>query len=574
MSGFLNRILALDRIAECYDSRPKGADVMGFLDFLIDYWGIRPNLIGEERLERIPREGPLLIVANHPIGGWEGIAITRLLLKIRPDLKAITNELLTRMPEFDPVFIGVNVLTGSAEAGNIGGVRKAYSHLKSGGALLMFPSGKVASVNVRKRRVEEHPWNRTCGRLARAGDVTCLPIHVGGGNSRLFYAVSMIHPKLRALMLPRELANKRDFELKLTIGEPIEPMELRLLDTDHDVTNYLRLSTELLPLGGDAAADESRLQFDTVSPADPSAAEHLATMAHCRLIESDPFEVYCASYEELGPLMREIGIAREITFRAAGEGTGNAVDSDRFDPHYLHIFVWDKEEKRIAGGYRIGRPQEIADRFGVDAIYARTLFNFDREYLERIGPSLEMGRSFVYPDYQRHPKLLDLLWRGIGAYVARNPEFYMLFGAVSVSKEYSSFARALIAESMVAAFSADPGLRESVRPIIPLKVSGKPWSKELLASMNHVSALNKLVGRCDPEKTLPTLLRHYLALNGRFVCFSVNRVFNDSLDGLILVDLRQMPARHLKRYMGKEYYENLVEKWGPRSGKETRDDAK
>ena len=172
-----------------------------------------------------------------------------------------------------------------------------------------------------------------------------------------------------------------------------------------------------------------------------------------------------------------------------------------------------------------------------------------------------MGRSFVHPDYQRLPQTLDLLWRGIGLYVAKNPEYHTLFGAVSISKEHSDLARALISECMLESFCAEQRFLDDVKPLVPLKVSGKIWTNAMLASLNHVSMVNKLIGRCDPGKALPTLLRHYLSLNGKFVCFSINEVFNDSLDGLILVDLRKTPVKYLKRYLSKQGAADFLAKW-------------
>ncbi|UTW45320.1 lysophospholipid acyltransferase family protein [bacterium SCSIO 12696] len=562
VASAIERMLGLHRLADTYAQRPQNANTEEFLAFALDHLGIRLHTPGgEQSLEQIPRSGPLLIVANHPLGGLEGVAITKLLMAIRPDIKVLTNELLTRIPEFQSIFVGVNVLSDNAARENIRGIRTVAKHLENGGCLLMFPAGKVASINVRNRRIEDHPWNRLAGKLLQRSGATCLPIHVGGYNSKLFYSLGLIHPRLRTVLLPRELTNKQNSTLSLTIGEPITPAELRHLENERAITDYIRLATDFLNLQYERTGAPSTLQFAEISEPGGDAHEHLQTITEFRLIESDTFDVYCVPYDQLGPVMTEIGIAREVTFRDVGEGTGNPIDTDRFDPHYLHLFIWDKEEQRIAGGYRIGHPHSIADEHGMDALYARTLFNFNRDYLDKVGCSLEMGRSFVYPEYQRHPMVLDLLWRGIGAYVAKHPQYHTLFGAVSISREYSNFARALIAESMVTAFPADKEYMEDVHPIVPLKVSKKPWSQAMLKSLKHVSALNKLVGRCDPDKGLPTLLRHYLSLNGKFVCFSVNKVFNDSLDGLILVDMRKMPGRYLKRYLGKDGAKRFMEKW-------------
>ena len=563
LANAIERLLGLHKLAVLYDQRPRGLNTKEFLVHALDRLRIRLKIVDEDkRLEWVPTSGPLLIVANHPLGGLEGVAITKLMLAIRPDTKVLTNELLTQFEELEPVFIGVNVISENASRENMLGVREAMRHICDGGSLLIFPAGKVATINLRNRRIEDQPWNHLVGKILQRSGATCLPIHVGGYNSKLFYLLALIHTRLRTALLPRQLINKQGSELQLTIGELITQQELGHLDNAHAITDYLRLSTEFLNLKSqDNEVAPSTLNFEDIPPPSGKVQQHLDTLKEFLLISKDVFDVYCVPYEKLDLLMHEIGIAREFTFRAVGEGTGNAVDSDRFDPHCLHLFVWDREQSRIAGGYRIGHTHEIADKYGIDALYNHTLFKFDRDYLEKVGPSLEMGRSFVYPDYQRHPMVLDLLWRGIGGYVARNPQYHTLFGAVSISREYSHFARALIAESMVTSFPPKPHLMEKIYPIVPLKVAGKPWSKKMLASFENVSTINKLVGRCDPGKALPPLLRHYLSLNCKFVCFSVNKVFNDSLDGLILVDLRKMPKRYLKRYFGKEGARTFEEKW-------------
>ncbi len=102
---------------------------------------------------------------------------------------------------------------------------------------------------------------------------------------------------------------------------------------------------------------------------------------------------------------------------------------------------------------------------------------------------------------------------------------------------------------------------QDVEPLAPLKVSGKVWNREMLSSLSHIPLVSKLIGCCDPGKALPILLRHYLSLNGKFVCFSVNKVFNDSLDGLILVNLNEVPKKYMDRYMGKEGAQHFYAYW-------------
>ena len=581
LASFFERLLGLSVLAKCYESAPKKLGTQQFLSGVLDYLGVRVKAIDSQKvLPSLPKEGPLLIVANHPLGGLEGVAITQLLLELRADTKVLTNNLLTRIPELQSTFIGVDVLSKNAARENIKGIRAASQHLKAGGALLIFPAGKVASVNVRSGKVEDHPWNRFAGNLLRRSGAACLPIYVDGYNSRFFYAMALIHSKLRTLLLPRELANKTGSELKLIIGEVIKPQEVKRFNDDRAVTDYLWMATAFLKrqaglnnsvsssisLNSDAdsvavSVTSEDAELNSVNAPCSSSEAILNQLVDCQLIETDSYSVYCAPFNRLGSLAETIGIAREVTFSAAGEGTGNRVDTDRFDPHYLHLFIWDRKASRVVGGYRIGRVDEIVAQQGLDGLYSRTLFDFDKHYLNKIGKCLEMGRSFVHPDYQRLPQTLDLLWRGIGLYVAKNPEYHTLFGAVSISNEHSDLARALISECMLESFCAEQRFLEDVKPLVPLKVSGKIWTDAMLASLNHVSMVNKLIGRCDPGKALPTLLRHYLSLNGKFVCFSINEVFNDSLDGLILVDLRKTPSKYLKRYLSKEGAANFLAKW-------------
>jgi len=280
------------------------------------------------------------------------------------------------------------------------------------------------------------------------------------------------------------------------------------------------------------------------------------------LIRQNEFEVYCASYKELDVVMHEIAVARERTFRLAGEGTGKSSDSDRFDPHYEHLFIWDTENKRIVGSYRLGESQRIMETIGVDGLYSRSLYKFSETFVKELDGALEIGRSFVAPEYQRSTRALDLLWRGIGAWLLKHPEYRTLFGCVSISQEHSAYARAFLKESLMHSFRVEQENLNDVTPLQPLKIKDKVWTNDVLASLRNIVLINKLLGQCDPGKSIPILLRQYIAMNGRFAGFSVNKDFNDSLDGLIFVDLRKTPVKYLQRYLGKEGSQKFMKMWG------------
>ena len=565
VSSALEFVLGLKPLIKRYDDRPDNATPKQFLEHTLTSLNVDVKFSYQEGDSQIPTEGPLVVVANHPLGGLEGVAIANELLRVRPDVQVLTNELLTKISELSEIFIGVDVLSEHAEKKNLKGIIKATKHLKNGGAILIFPAGKVSELSVTDRKISDSEWNRIAGSLVKKYNATCLPMFVNGRNSTMFYAMGLIHKKLRTAMLGRELSNKRGSTLEVIVGSVIKPADLISLNDDESVTNYLRLSCELLSAEGKASNRVVSLS-DSVgkiekSPPSQNAIEKLQSLDEFKLLDSKNFSVYCVPYNALGEIMELIGIARERTFREVGEGTGNDIDTDQFDPFYNHLFVWDNSEQQIVGGYRIGCVKDIVENSGLDSLYTRSLYNYEQSFLDNLGSALEMGRSFITPDYQRHPTSLDLLWKGIGAFVAQRPQYHTLFGAVSVSSEYSALARAFISESMLSTFKAEDIYTDDVQPKKPFKVKGKLWTAEILASLNNIAVINKLVGRCDPGKSVPILLKQYLALNGRFVTFTVNEGFNDALDGLIVLDLRNTPTKYLSRYLGKQGHVSFLNHW-------------
>ena len=118
-------------------------------------------------------------------------------------------------------------------------------------------------------------------------------------------------------------------------------------------------------------------------------------------------------------------------------------------------FLWDKANAKVVGAYRVGFVDDIVAKHGVTGLYSRSLYRYDEAFVKRIGAAIEMGRSFIHPNYQRKPIALNLLWRGIGRILVDNPQYHTLFGSVSVSREYSDLARSLIADTLLMNFKAN-----------------------------------------------------------------------------------------------------------------------
>ena len=292
-------------------------------------------------------------------------------------------------------------------------------------------------------------------------------------------------------------------------------------------------------------------------------AEIAALPASAYLNVTPEYDVMIARTPEIPNVLREIGRLREITFRQVGEGTGKAIDLDGFDEHYLHLFVWHRADRQIVGAYRLGLTDEILPRLGRDGLYTSTLFRFSDELLEQLGPAIEMGRSFVRPEYQKEYAPLLLLWKGIGTYVATHPTRRKLFGPVSVSNEFQSTTRQLLIEFLrTTSFSEE--LSKWVSPRNPPSREGArmPEIEGLMSSavVRDMEQVNELVADLEADRRgVPVLLRQYLKLNAKVLGFNVDPDFGDVLDALMLVDLTEVEKPILTRYMGKEGVEKFLE---------------
>ena len=264
--------------------------------------------------------------------------------------------------------------------------------------------------------------------------------------------------------------------------------------------------------------------------------------------------VCVAESEEIPHALLEIGRLRETAFRAVGEGSGLARDLDAFDEHYLHLIVWNEATADIVGSYRIGRTDRPGPEPRADRLYTRTLFRYDDRLLRELGPALELGRAFVRREYQRNYSPLLLLWKGIGTYVARHPRYRRLFGTVSISADYTSISRQLLAAFLyTTSFRHD--LARWVEPKNPPSFlrRGRGVPGPVAAVVRTIAEVGALVAEIEADgKSIPVLLRQYLKLNAKLLGFNVDDAFGGVLDGLMMVDLLELPPELRARYMGKE----------------------
>ncbi|HVY06555.1 MAG TPA: GNAT family N-acyltransferase [Burkholderiales bacterium] len=281
-------------------------------------------------------------------------------------------------------------------------------------------------------------------------------------------------------------------------------------------------------------------------------AEIEALPADQRLVSAGQFSVHYARAEQFPWCLQEIGRLRELTFRAVGEGTGKSSDVDLFDSYYLHLFVWDSSADAIVGAYRLGLADEIVERYGKRGLYTHSLFKYADKVLEAMNPAIELGRSFVRAEYQRGFAPLMLLWRGIGEFIVRHPQYATLFGAVSISNEYTPASRRLIVD-FLSANNIEAALARHVKPRRPFRSGDATYDQAEFDALTDIEDVSRLVKQIERDsKGVPILLKQYLKLGGRLLAFNADQDFNDALDGLIMVDLRASEPRVLARYLGED----------------------
>ncbi len=561
----IERMLSLHHLEKIYSDILDRGGTKGFPEKALEVCNVGYDMTATE-WERIPRTGPVIVVANHPFGGIEGIVLASLMRSVRPDVKLLSNYLLRRIPEMRELMIAVDPFgSETATRTNIRPMKEAIKWLREGHMLGVFPSGEVSHLDMRARCITDPKWSDSIGRLAQITGAPVLPIFFEGMNSVFFQIMGLVHPRLRTVMLPREILNKANRTIKIKVGHVIPPEKLGEFSSGAELTAYLRLRTYLL--SNRAGAKPSRRMLwkprprprieAPLSPAESPAAmaaEVAALPPEQTLVKSNELRVLIGETPQIPCILREIGRLRESTFRTVGEGTGLCTDLDAYDAYYSHLFIWNDTTHEVVGAYRLGRTDEILARMGAKGLYTRSLFVFKPSMLNQLNPALELGRSFVRVEYQKSYTPLLLLWKGLGHYIGLHPRYAILFGPVSISNDYLSFSRYLIA-AFLSVNNFLPDLSRLVRARKPLRRRrfrgglDPNLTSAMVTDLDDLAAL--LADIESDEKGVPILLKQYLRLGGRMLGFNLDPKFGDCLDGLIMVDLRKTEPRMLARYLGK-----------------------
>lgn len=572
-------VFSFTSINEVYEEISRRMAVTGyeknFFETAMEVLGLSYEM-EEGDLENIPLEGPVIVVANHPLGGMDAIVLGEILARRRQDARLIANYLLDGISELRPWVYQVSPFNRPDAAWiNMSGLRQSRDWLRNGGLVGTFPAGMVSRASFRDRSITDGPWSNSVAQLARRTKATVVPVYFEGRNSLFFQTMGLFHPLLRTVLLPREFVVRKDRQIRVKVGAPITSRALREFETVEQVTAFLRLNVYMLKnrSGQDGEIPAKHFFFDkqvtknTLAPIiSPQPPEMLSREiedlpADQLLVGFGALKVYYARAEQIPETLKEIGRLREITFRQAQEGTGKQFDLEPYDYYYLQLFLWNSEKREIVGGYRLGGTDEIIPRYGINGLYTSKLFAYKAEFFTKMNPALELGRSFIRPEYQKTRSALALVWKGIGEYISRNMRYRILFGAVSTSQDYLVISKKIIME-----FLRQNALDPSLVPFVkaknpPPKSKFAPSERESIGKgLQRIDDVSSLISGLEKDgKGVPVLLRQYLKFNGSIISFTINNDFSNVMESLVVVDLMRSEKSVLKRFVGENKIDRFLD---------------
>ena len=495
-------------------------------------------------LEQIPEHGPLVIIANHPTGTLDGLALLYAVSRVRRDVKVVTNRMLTHLEPLSSLFIPVDNMGGRTAKSSL---VQMEQHLQNAGVLIFFPAGEVSRPT--RKGIRDKKWHSGFIKLAGKLRVPLLPVHIQAHNSLLFYASTLVSPTLSMLLLMQQMFRRRHSQLPIKIGQQIAWHHWHSATlSSREMAEQCRQHVMRL---GKGVPGVFKTQCAIARPEDRATLKRALAQAESLGKTSDGKTIYLwqRNGQEDAPLLRELGRLREIAFRAVEEGSGKRRDTDCYDDDYLHLILWDEEDLEIVGAYRFMPTAMQIEKRGVEGLYSYSLFHYDDKMQDVLEHGIELGRSFIQPRYWGR-RGLDYLWSGIGAYLARYPHYRYLFGPVSISGGLPPAARDLLVAFYRLWFPATHPLAASRQPY-PASLPDVLAQFGCVDYVDDLTKLKSLLGNLGCG--IPPLYKQYSELcepgGVQFIDFGSDPAFNNCVDGLVLVDLCYLKANRYQRYI-------------------------
>ena len=517
-----------------------------FIDEALEYLNFN-FLVSDKDIQNIPSSGRLVVIANHPLGSLDALALIKLISNVRKDIKVVANDFLEVISPIKSLLININNFKSRQKKEAIA---KVYAALDAEEVVIIFPSGEVSRASA--SGIKDKVWHKGFLKFAKKSNAPILPVFIGGKNSKTFYSVSAINKKLATLLLAHEMFKQKDKSIKIIVGELI-PNE-NILPKGIQQDKIIKLYKKHL-----YALKENQSYFITqkaiAHPEDRRSIKKELKFSQLLGETKDGKKIYLySSSNNNSIIINEIGRLREISFRKVGEGLNKKRDIDKYDRYYKHIILWDNEDLEIVGAYRIAECAQIVQKFGINALYTTTLFNYNEKFMHYLPESIELGRSFVQPKYWGS-RALDYLWYGIGAYLRNNPQIKYMYGPVSLSERYSKVAKDMILYFYDKNFKDEHNLVEAKIPYnfktdemliknLHEELNSKQYKENFKTLKKALSSINANV---------PTLYKQYADLceegGIKFCAYNIDHDFSSCIDSFIVVDIAKIKNSQKKRYI-------------------------
>lgn len=549
---FLHRILRIDKINE-FIEKHEHLDTKHFISEIFEYLNYS-FIISDGDLQKIPSEGRVICVSNHP-SSLDSLVILKAMLEVRNDVKIVANDVILQFEFLKNHILPVDLFTNAFQRKNINLINQA---LEKDNAVIIFPAAEVSRLKWFK--IVDSKWRNGAIRYAKKFNSPILPIYIHSKNSLLFYLTSIVNKNLSTLLLSHEIFNKKNKTTRLIIGDLIPAKTFA--DSNVNVPYQAKLLKKHVYHLGRSKKNVFSTEKNVIHPTDKKILKQELNNSDFIGTTNDGKKIFLTTRDNSPHTVTEIARLRELTFRKVGEGTGKKLDIDRFDSHYSHLIVWDDAELEIVGSYRIGIGKKIHEMFGEAGFYTSSLFNFNQEFVKEIIPhSIELGRSFVQEKYW-NTHALDYLWQGIGNFLVNNQHIKYMFGPVSISGTYPNHVIALIIFYFNKWYANYDNLASSK---LKFMMSEKQWEEySSLFFTNNAKDDFKILKKMLYlfGYSVPVLYKHYSELcydkGVSFLDFGIDPDFKNCVDGLLLVDISKIKDEKKQRYLKPKIQGELV----------------
>ena len=561
--SFLNKFIRFKKVKNLIQKHSY-KDSLIFIDSILDELSLSIDYSDSE-LSKIPKEGAFVIVSNFPLGGIEALVLLKILSKIRDDFKIVSNARFHDIEPLESLTLPIN----KSKKNNKKKKKKTKSHclkctkailkhIEEGGALGFFPARGPSLYNRNSNLIVDNQWDTNLAKLVKIAKAPVIPVFFNDSFRKSYHILGNFHPLLQSFFVQKEMMKKKDSSISLRFGSAINVNEQEIFSDIWRYTRFLR--ARCYALGASSPIDinkffkyKKKFKITKVQAiAEPIPEEILekeinSSKENYLLRSQKEFDIICAPANVFPNVLTEIGRLREITFRDVGEGSNKSLDIDEYDLYYQHLIIWDREAKKIAGAYRIGRGDEIVRRFSVKGFYLNSLFKMKKDFIPILNESLEMGRSFIVKEYQRKPLSLFLLWKGILYFLLKNPQYRYFIGPASISQDFSELSKNLLV-SFFETFHLDKSLSYFVKPRKKYKINVESFDKNILMQDigNNLNKLDKYIMEIEPGSRMPVLFKKYIGMGAKIIAFNVDPKFNNCLDGMIFLDIFDVPQSMLK----------------------------